>query len=330
VKRQRSLVGRRAAMTGLAGFTAAPLSVLAQQSLREVGFLHPATIESSPTRLAGFAEGLRKRGFIEGQNVSVVARWAGYDSPRIPIYAAELTKRNVAVIFAVGREVVQSSRAATTTIPIVALDLESDPVQSGFVVSLSRPGGNLTGLFFDFPEFTGKWLELLGEIIPGLKRVGALWDPKTGSVQVEALKSAAAQRDVVLEVLQIEGPDLIDDRFRAAVAAKVQAVLAVSSPVFGTATQEMATAALRYRMPCITPYPEFGRAGGLIAYGVEVSDLFRQGGELVGKVLGGMKPADLPVERPSTFEMVLNAKTAKALGLTIPPSILARADEVIE
>ena len=224
----------------------------------------------------------------------------------------------------------RKARAASSTIPIVALDLESDPVQSGFIASLSRPGGNLTGLFFDFPEFSGKLLQLLGEVIPGLGRLAVLWDPTSGSGPLDALTGVAAQRGLRLDTVKVEGPAGIDEAVRSAAAAGAQAALALSSPVFGTEPRRLAAAALRNKLPTITAFPEYGEVGGLMAYGVNIVDLFRQGGEIVGKVLAGAAPADLPVERPSRFRLVVNLTTARALAITIPPVILARADEVME
>ena len=313
----------------LAVLAASPAVASAEPSMREVGFIHPGGADSMQPRLAAFADGLSRRGFVVGRDVTVIARAADYDKARIAAYADELVRRNVAAILAVGPQVVQQTRAATSTIPIVGLDLESDPVKSGFVQSLGHPGGNLTGMFFDFPEFSGKWLELLGEVIPGLQRVGVLWDPGTGSVQLDALVEVAARRGVKLRVLKVEKPDQIDGAFAEA-KTQSQAVLALSSPVFGSLTSQVAEAALRHGMPSIMLFPEYGAAGGLIAYGTDLFDLFRQAGEIVGKVLAGAKPADLPVERPSRFRLVVNLKTAKTLGLVIPPVVLLRADEVIE
>jgi putative ABC transport system substrate-binding protein len=326
------LLGRRAALCAMGGLAAAPLPVRSQPAVRQVGFLHPANaeVEVSQPRLAPFAEGLRQRGFVEGRNVSVIARWGQYDTVRMATYVREFARPGIDAILAVGRETVQQTRAATSTIPIVALDLESDPVQSGFVESLSRPGGNVTGLFFDFPEFSGKLLQLLGEIILGLSRVAILWDPGTGPVQLEALKSIAAQRGLTLKVIEVATPRDIDDAFRVAAEGKVQAVMALFSTVFGTTPKQVADTALRYRLPTITPFPEYGRVGGLVAYGVETSDLFRQAGELTGKVLAGARPADLPVERPSRFRLVVNLRTARELGITLASMVLLTADEVIE
>jgi putative ABC transport system substrate-binding protein len=218
----------------------------------------------------------------------------------------------------------------TSVLPIVALDLEADPVASGFVQSLARPGGNLTGLFFDFAEFSGKWLEMMGEIIPNLKHAAAVWDPATGPVQIDAAVAVARKRGVALEVIKVDSPSAMAPGFREAADKKVQAVLILSSPIFGTLPRQTADLALAHRLPAITMFPEFAQVGGLIAYGTDQTDLFRQGGEFVGKVLAGAKPADLPVERPARILLAVNLKTAAALGLTIPQVILLRADQVIE
>jgi putative ABC transport system substrate-binding protein len=312
---------------------ASPLAARAQGSASprpEVGFLYPGSVAASKLRLAAFSEGLRKRGFIDGQNVAVIARMAEYDPKRVAADASELVQRKVNVILAVSPEVVQRTRGLTSTIPIVAIDLESDPVKSGMVASLAHPGGNVTGLFFDFPEFSSKWLELLSEIIPNLNKLGVLWDPATGLVQLDALTAVAVQRGVALTVSKVEAPSGMEAAFQATVEAEAQAILMLSSPVFGSIPKQVADLALRYRLPSITLFPEYAEAGGLIAYGTALLDLFGQSGEIVGKVLAGTNPADLPVERPSRFQLVINLHTAKALGVTVPPLLLARADNVIE
>ncbi len=319
---------RRALLLGLGGLVAMP--VRAQSPIPEVGFLHPGRSAALAPRLAAVLEGLRGRGFIDGQNVSVVARFADLDAQKMKTYAVELVQRNVGAILAVGPQAVLDTRVATTTVPIVALDLESDPVKSGLIERLSHPGGNVTGLFFDFPDFSTKWLELLGETIPGLARLGVLWDPSTGTVQLDAVTAAAERRKLTLQILKVAGPSELDPAFLAADDARAQAVLALSSPVFGTMPQQVAEAALRHRMPTITLFPEYAEAGGLMAYGTNLTDLFRQAGEMVGKVLAGTKAADLPVERPSRFELVVNLKTAAALGVAIPQVVQLRADRLIE
>jgi putative ABC transport system substrate-binding protein len=325
---------RRTFLTGLGGLAATPVharSVYAQSSrLREVGFLHPGSAAALAVRLTAVTEGLRSRGFVDGQNVTVVSRFADFDPAKVKTYAAELVERQMSVILAVGPQSVFAVRALSTTLPIIAQDLESDPVKSGLVERLSHPGGNVTGLFFDFPDFSTKWLELLGETIPGLAGLGLLWDPGTGAVQLDAVTAVAGKRNLKLEVLKVAGPGELDAAFQTARATQAQAVLALSSPVFGTVPRQLADTALRHRMPTITLFPEYADAGGLMAYGTNLPDLFRQAGEMVGKVLAGTRPADLPVERPSRFELVVNLKTAAALGITIPSVVQLRADRLVE
>ncbi len=316
-------------MAGMSGAVVG-LPAAAQSAMPEVGFLHPGSSAAGTLRLAAVNEGLRSRGFVEGKNVSVLSRFADFDPGKVEAFAAELVERKVSVLMAVGPQAVFAVRKLTNTIPIVAQDLESDPVKSGLVERLSHPGGNVTGMFFDFPDFSTKWLELLGEVLPGLAKIGLLWDPRTGTVQLEAVTAAARDRKLTLETLKVSSPTEMDAAFQAAVDAKAQAVLALSSPIFGTIPKQVADAALSHRMPTITLFPEYAEAGGLMAYGTSLPDLFRQVGEMAGKVLAGTKPADLPVERPSRFELVVNLKTAAALGITVPQVVQLRADRLIE
>jgi putative ABC transport system substrate-binding protein len=315
--------------TFLAGLAAAP-AIAQAQAVPRVGFLHPGKVDPDNMRLATFADGLRSKGYADGKTVSIVVRAAEFDPSRLAQYAAELIDTKVDVLFAIGAKAIQEARRRTVTIPIVALDLESDPVASSFVQSLAHPGGNVTGLFFDFAEFSGKWLEIMGEIVPGLKSAGVIWDPATGMVQVDAATTVARQRGVALEIIECAAPSAIEPGFQQAADRKVQAVLVLSSPVFGTVPQLVSAAALRHRLPTITMFPEFAEVGGLVAYGTDQRDLFRQSGEIVGRVLAGTKPADLPVERPTRILLALNMKTAATLGVTIPQVVLLRADQVIE
>jgi putative ABC transport system substrate-binding protein len=319
---------RRSLLAGAAAVVARPAR--AQVPPAKVGFLHPGRLAAGDVRLVTFAEGLRAKGFAEGRNVAVVARAAEFDAGRLAQFAGELIDAKVDVLFVVGTRAVQEARSRTQTLPIVALDLEADPVASGFVASLARPSGNLTGLFFDYAEFSGKWLELMGEIVPELQHVAALWDSSTSAVQVEAAQAVARARGVALEVIKVDSPSAIGAGFKTAAGLKVQAVLVLTSPLFGTLPHQIADAALRRRLPAITMFPEFAEVGGLIAYGTDQRDLYRQSGEIVGKVLGGTRPADLPVERPQRILLAVNMKTAATLGVTIPQVILLRADQVIE
>ena len=242
----------------------------------------------------------------------------------------ELAERKVDVMNPVSPAAVRAALAASATIPIVALDLESDPIANGWIKGLSRPGGQVTGVFFDFPEFGKKWLELLKEAMPQLVRVAVLWDPATGTVQMKAVESAAKLMNVKLEILEVRGSANLDDAILAAGRKGVDAMLMLSSPMFATNPERIAGLTLGLRLPAVSLFPEFARAGGLMAYSVDSVNTFRQGAALIAKVLRGAKPAELPAELPTKFELVINLKTAKSLGIAFPTAILLRADEVIE
>jgi putative tryptophan/tyrosine transport system substrate-binding protein len=242
----------------------------------------------------------------------------------------ELIGRPVSLLVAIGPAIVRVAAAATKSIPIVALDLESDPVRSGFVQSIARPGGNLTGLFFDFPEFSAKWLQLLTEAVPGLDRLAVMWDPTTGPLQLDAISNETLARYMLLLVLKVASPGDIEPAFESARKEGARGLVILSSPIFGSNIERMGGLAASYRLPAITLFPEFARSGGLLAYGTSLNDLYAQIGVLVGKVLGGARPSELPIERPSKFELVVNLKAAQALGVEMPTGLLLRANEVIE
>jgi putative ABC transport system substrate-binding protein len=325
---------RRRNFIALLGSAAAawPLTGGAQQIAKtaKVGLLYPGLAASMPTRIAGLREGLQAAGFRELDNLELLSKAADGDPTRIAPLAMELAKRKVDVIVAVSPAAVRAALAASTTIPVVALDLESDPITSGLIKSFSQPGGQVTGVFFDFPEFAKKWLELLKEAMPQLTKVAVLWDPGTGTVQMKAIESAGKLLNVTLEVHEVRS---IANRDQAILDARQKgpdALLMLSSPLFGTNPQYLAGLTLGLRMPAVSLFPEFARAGGLMAYGVDPVNVHRQGGGLVAKVLRGAKPAELPIELPTKFELVVNQKTAKHLGITLPTAMLLRADEVIE
>jgi putative ABC transport system substrate-binding protein len=212
----------------------------------------------------------------------------------------------------------------------VALDLETDPLATGIVASLARPGGNVTGIFLDFPELGGKWLELVKQVAPQTVRVAILWDPATGRVPLNGAETAAPALGVQLHILSAGSPSEFEAVFRSAIVARAGAMVILASPVFNTYRRELVALAARNHLPAIMPFPLFAEDGGLIAYGPDLVELYKQGGAMVGRVLKGAKPGDLPVERPSRFVLTVNTRTAKTLGLTIPPSLLLRADQVIE
>jgi putative ABC transport system substrate-binding protein len=238
-------------------------------------------------------------------------------------------QRNVSVLYAVGPAAVRAATQATSTVPIVAMDLESDPVASGWARSLARPGGNVTGLFLNFPELAGKWLQLLRDADPGVHAVGILWDSATGSTQLDAVKVAAQSFRMDLSVLPVRTADDFDDALRTGLKDGVKAVVVLSSPVFDVNSARVAALTSRNRLPAISAFREFTDAGGLMAYGPDLKEFFRRSALYVAKIIEGAKPGDLPIEQPTKFQLVINLKTAKALGLTIPPSLLLRADEVI-
>ena len=306
-----------------------PLAARAQPAkVPKVGILYPGLAASAVPRVAAFREGLRSGGIAPGE-VEVIALSTEGDPNRIAALALELVDLNVDVVVPVSGLALNAVRSIRR-IPIVAFDLETDAIGSGLIANLARPGGNVTGVFFDFPDFSKKWLELLKETVGGLSSVGILRDPAVGLVQLNAAQSAAALFNIRLDIVEVRGVADLDNAFLQASQRNLGAVIMMPSPMFGTNPQRIASLALRYRLPAITVFPQFAREGGLMAYGVNLLDGLRQTGGMAAKVLKGAKPAELPVELPTKFEMVINLKTANLLGITIPATLLARADEVIE
>lgn len=309
------------------------LAAHAQQptNVPRVGFFRPAPPSPELARiLEAFKRGLREQGYVEGQNVAVDVRFPASTADRLSDIAAGLVRLKPDAIFAAASSGIDAVRSATAAIPIVALDLETDPLASGIVLSLDRPGGNVTGIFLDFPELGGKWLELVKEVAPKVSRVAVLWDPATGRVPLKGAEAAAPSLRLQLQVLEARGPGDFEAAFRAAIRARAGAMVTLSSPVFNTYRGLLVDLAVKHRLPAIMPFPLFAEDGGLIAYGPDLIELYRQGGVMVGKILKGTKARDLPVERPNRFVLVVNMKTARTLGVTIPQSVLLRADRVIE
>ena len=325
---------RRREFITLLGVTVAtwPLAARAQQvpTVQKVGFLYPGPVTASSTRIAAFLDGLRDAGFRVPEEINFVAQIADGDPARLAPLAAELIEQKPDVIVTVGSPALRIVHSATATIPIVAHDLDTDPVISGVIASLGHPGGNVTGYFFGFQEFRMKWVEVLKEAIPNLTSVAVLWDPATGPSQVKAVEEAAGVLGVKLEILKTQRRDDIANAFAAATRLNVGAVLMLSSPVLMADLKMVADLALKHKLPTVTFFGEFARAGGFMTYGPNLLDTYRQVGGMVGKVLHGVRPADLPAELPTKFELLLNLRTAKTLGLVIPQSVLLRADDVIE
>ena len=325
---------RRTFVAGLAATAGFPSAALAQaaSSVPEIALFYTGPLVSAEARARMIRDDLAADGFVDGKNFAVSISVANNNSDELPRLAKGLIRPSVKVILAIGPGAVKAAQAATTTIPIVAVDLETDPVREGLAQSLAHPGGNLTGLFFDFPEFSGKLLELLNEARPGLTRVAALWDPGSGSVQIEAAQAAASARGMTLQVLKVDDLAKLADALGAAQAAQAQGLLVLSSPLFSAISgiKPVAEQTTSHGLAGITLFPEFAKNGGLMGYGPSLDDLYHQASELIAKVLRDEKAGDLPLERPSRFRLIVNLKAAKALGLQLPSSLVARADEVIE
>jgi putative tryptophan/tyrosine transport system substrate-binding protein len=323
---------RREFISIIGGVAAWPLAARAQQvvGVPKVGLLYPGSAALAERRIPALRDGMSDAGFAGPDQVLLLVRAANGDPAKIVPLTAELIANKVDVLFAISGAAIQAARFAATSIPIVGFDLESDPIESGWIESFAHPGGNVTGIFLDFPDFGMKWLELLKEISPGLANVVALWDPATSTIQAKAIAAAAERLRVRVDVLEIKTPAEFNAAFAAIGARNPDGLVFLNSPLFGTNPKQLADLTLKYQVPSVCSFSEISHAGGLLSYGPSLDAIYREQGVMIGKVLHGAKPADLPAERPDRFQLVVNAKTAKALNLTIPTSVLLRADEVIE
>ena len=281
-------------------------------------------------QLEAFRQGLRELGWIEGDNINIEYRWAEGKVARFPVLAAELVRLKVDVIIASGTPSLRALQHATTSIPIVGV-LLIDPVDAGFVASLARPSGNITGVASQYEEIVTKQVELLAEAIPQLSRVVLLRNASSSAATDRAAMAAAGKLKLKSEVVEV-GDDVAEFErvFRTARGEGAQAILVLPSPIFNANRRVLINAAARYRLPAFYEFKDYVRDGGLISYGPNIVDMFRRSASYVDRILNGAKAGDLPIERPTTFELAINLKTAKALGLTIPQSLLARADQVIQ
>jgi len=295
----------------------------------KIGVLHPGQAAAVDARITAIREGLN-RPDSQASGLELVVRLADGNLSRLPALATELVNDRVDVIVAAGPPAVQAASGATATTPVIAIDLESDPVAIGFIASLARPGRNITGVFLDFPDFSAKCLQLLIESVPALAGVGVLWDPTTGSQQLDEVKRAAQGLSVRVEVFEARRVADVADAFYALDTSRIQGVVVLSSPLFGGNPQMVADLAIKRNVPTISLFPDIAREGGLLAYGPDIQGLYRQAGAMARKVLDGAKPAETPAERPTRFQLVADLRTAKRLGITLPTSILLRADETIE
>jgi putative tryptophan/tyrosine transport system substrate-binding protein len=306
----------------------------AQQATRipKIGFLTATNQVTLAPNIAAFRQGLREVGYVEGKTILVEVRFAEAAVERLPELARQLVALKPDLIVATNDVVIASVRRETQTIPIV-MAFSSDPAGAGFVASLARPGGNVTGLSTLSPEISGKRLELLREVIPGLSRVALLWNPDSRGNLLDYKETEVVARSLHVELQSVELSriDDLDRAFSAVTKGRAQALIVpAGNPITATRQAQVASFAQRSRLPSIYGARDAVDAGGLMSYGPSVADLFRRAATYVDRILKGAKPADLPVEQPTKFELVINLKTAKALGLTIPQSILLRADQVIE
>jgi len=328
-------IGRRGLLAALGGAAVAvPLSTRAQQpAMPVIGFLHSASAAAFAAPLAAFRKGLSEAGYVEGQNVAVAYRWAEGQNDRLPALAAELARQRVAVIATPGSTATTlAAKAATATIPIV-FSIGTDPVKLGLVASLNRPGGNATGISDFGVEIAAKRLGLLHELLPTATRFGVLVNPDNPYLTesfVTELQTAASAIERQIEVVTASTNGDIDTAFATLIKKRADALLISPDPLFVTRRVQLITLAVRHALPALYHRRELPEAGGLMSYGSDLSDQFRQTGVSVGRILKGEKPAEMPVQLPTRFEFVINLQTAKTIGIEIPATLLSLADEVIE
>jgi putative ABC transport system substrate-binding protein len=323
---------RRDFVAGIAVAAAWPLGAHSRrQRMPVIGYLATGSREAFASRVAAMQRGLGEQGYVEDRNVAIEYRWADGDYDRLPAFASGLVDRKVDVIVAAGPPALRAARGATSTIPVVFV-IGSDPVRDGFVTSMSRPGGNLTGFSFLAVDLTPKRLELVAEMVPRAKLIGLMANPSNAAEQrvVSEIRSAGSRTGI--EVLQLPAGSAndIDVAFATAGQRKVDLMIVSPDSLFTTRAAHIVSLAARYSIPAIYSYRQFVTAGGLASYGPDVDRSYYEAGIYAGRILEGSEPGGLPIMQPTSFELVLNMKTAKSLGIEMPPTLLARADEVIE
>jgi putative tryptophan/tyrosine transport system substrate-binding protein len=324
-------VRRRDFITLITGAIAWPLEARAQQpAMPVVGYLHVAAAEAQAQNVAAFRRGLADAGYVEGKNVTIEYRFTNFRPELMPEAAGDFIRRNVSVIFAAEPAGVAVLRNATTSVPVVALDLESDPVAKGYVKTLARPGGNMTGMFLDLPELSGKQVGLLKEIVPRLSRIAIFGIPGLNVAQFAATETAVRTLALEAEIMEVHVADDFEQALESARTRRVDAGILLSSPLVFDRSKQIGEIGIAKRLPLISLFDVFPKSGGLISYGPNVAEIFRRSGDYVGKILHGAKPSELPIQRPERFDLVINLKTATALGLDMPTQLQQLADEVIE
>ena len=322
---------RREFISLIVGVTAWPLGARAQQSVMPViGLLDPVPAAEAIHVIAAFRRGLSEEGYVEDKNVTIEYRYTNFKPELMQQAAGDVVQRKVNVIFAATPEAGAAARNATTSIPIVGVDLESDPLAMGYVKSLARPGGNFTGMFLDLPELSGKQIGLLKEIVPQLSHIAVFGIPGLNAAQFAAANTAVQALGLESEIIEVRSPDDLEGALAAATTKHAEAGILLSSPLVWNSSKQISDIAIAKRLPLISLFAEFPKAGGFIAYGPNLAEIFRRSGDYVGKIPHGANPSELPIRRPEKFDLVINLKTAAALGVTVPPVLLATADEVIE
>ena len=323
------MMKRRVLLAGIGSTLSVPISAFAQQmgKLPRVGY---ASLNTRTVTVEAFEQGLRQLGYVLGQNIVIEYRFAEGRLERVAGLVNELLLGGIDVLFAANPHTIRAAIRANTSVPIVGIDLETDPVRAGWVKTLARPGSNLTGFFLDIPELSAKQVQFLIEAVPRLQRLAIMWDAEVANSQFNAAERVAHSLKIKTESLPFRRTEEFPRAFEAAQRAQAQALIVLSSPVVFANLRDLADLALQFRLPAISIFAQFAEVGGLMGYGPNVVDLFRRAARYVDQVLKGAKPSELPIQRPVVLDFAINLKTAKALGLTIPPSLLLRADQVIE
>src|ERR1041384_6903682 len=308
-----------------------PILNISSQAQQPGKVPHIGFLSLSGANQEAFRQGLRDLGYVEGKNIAIESRTAANRADRLSVLAGELVDLKVDVIVAAGSQAVHAAQRTTKSIPIV-MTSSSDPVGTGFVASLAHPGGNITGLSILGPDLSTKRLEMLKEVVLGVSRVAVFWNPDDPAAKISLgeTQDAAKAQAMHLQIVEIREASDFESAFRAANKGRARALILLPAPIVATRAKQIAELALKNRLPAISPVSEFPNAGGLMSYGANLADLYRRAATYVDKVLKGAKPADLPVEQPTKFELIINLKTAKQIGLTIPPNVLARADMIIK